>query len=302
MVKKTTLVILAAGLGSRYNGMKQTDSFGPSGESILDYTVYDAINVGFKKVVFVIRASMKDTFIPLIKNKLGNQIEYAFVFQELDALPDGCEPSSIREKPWGTAHAIWCTRHEVNDTFAIVNADDFYGRDALAEMIVLLKKLDPNRQTGCLIGFKLENTLSEFGSVSRGICALKDGYLKSITEQTAISKKDEDIIYEENGAKISISGNTTVSMNLMGFTSSTFNLIESEFKTFYTINSENPKAEFYAPTVLQKLIDNGENIPVNITNSTWFGVTYPDDKTIVQQQIASLVESGMYPHSLFSND
>ncbi len=301
MKKKPTLVILAAGLGSRYQGLKQMDTFGPAGESLLDYTVFDAITDGFAKIVFVIREGMRDVFIPEMKKKLDGKVESAFVFQELDALPEGCIPNPERIKPWGTGHALWMARTEVDGAFAMVNADDFYGRDALSDMVGLLQAMDSDRDAGCMVGYQLENTLSEFGSVSRGVCTLELGNLKSITERTKISKVGDEIYFEDEGDEIPISGTDIVSMNLMGFSQSVFKLIESEFIAFYTRSSSDLKAEFYVPSILQKLIELGVQIPVPVTESTWFGVTYPEDKVMVQNKLTDLITKKVYPPNLWGS-
>jgi UTP-glucose-1-phosphate uridylyltransferase len=292
---KPTLVVLAAGLGSRYGGLKQVDAFDPSGETILDYTVYDAIKVGFGKIIFVIRNTMADEFIPRMNTHFGDKIELAFVNQELDDLPNGFTKPEERTKPWGTGHAIWVTRKQVTSPFCIVNADDFYGREGINEICQQLTTMNNQEQNGCMVGYHLKDTLSANGSVSRGICEIENGYLKSITEVTQITKNTENGEYAPNH----LNDDTIVSMNLMGFSSAVFSLIESEFRGFLNNRIAEMKSEFYAPSILQSLIDQEVKVPVQSTDSTWFGVTYPEDKPIVQSKIQALITSGIYPNSLF---
>lgn len=292
---KPTLVVLAAGLGSRFGGLKQMEVFGPSGETLLDYTVHDAIEVGFVKIVFVIRESFREEFIKNITIHFGNRVDLEFVNQDLDDLPNGFNNPEQRTKPWGTGHAIWSTRNVISTPFCIVNADDFYGRSALKQMHDKLLEMKDHQFDGCLIGYRLGSTLSDFGSVSRGICEIENGYLISIKEIKEIAKKGDVIIGSESEE---LDENTVVSMNLIGFSSSIFSIIESEFERFLSQNLEDLKSEFYAPSILQSLIKNGENVPVEVTNSTWFGVTYADDKPVVQSKLNELIEAGVYPKSL----
>jgi hypothetical protein len=296
---KPTLVVLAAGLGSRYGSLKQVDTFGPSGESLLDYTIYDAIQVGFGKVVCVIRNSMKEDFVAKITTNFGNRIEIAFAYQTLDDLPDGFEKPELRSKPWGTAHAIWSARDEISTPFCMVNADDFYGRSALNMMCYQLTTMDNIKEYSCMIGYHLWDTLSNYGSVSRGICEIEQGYLTKITECKDIEIVGDHIRGRMGNEYIELSKSTIVSMNLMGFSSSVIEFIEAEFILFLKDHVQDIHSEFYAPSILQSLIENQCQIPVQVTDSPWFGVTYSQDKPLVQSKLRSLIESGIYPKNLF---
>lgn len=296
---KPTLVVLAAGLGSRYGGLKQVDGVGPAGETLLDYTVYDAIKVGFGKIVLVIRSSMANQFIPRMTKHFGEAVELAFVNQEVDDVPGVSSKSENRIKPWGTAHAMWSARNEVSTPFCIVNADDFYGRNAFQEMLNLLLNMNDGEHRGCMVGYRMKETLSDHGSVSRGVCKLVDGNLRSIIEFKAIEKKGDQIIGSNEGETIELTSTDIVSMNLMGFSASVFSLIKTEFITFLDDYGHDLETEFYAPSILQSLIESGVQVPVKVTNSTWFGVTYPDDKALVEAKILRLIKTGTYPNNLF---
>lgn len=296
----TSLVILAAGLGSRYKGLKQVDSFGPSGEQLFDYTVYDAIRAGFDQIVFVIRKAFAADFEQSVNSKFADKIEVRFVYQELDNLPEGCATVAGREKPWGTGHALWVTKKVVYSPFCMVNADDFYGAKAIEQMHGLLQTFDHGDMHAGMVGYMLEDTLSEFGSVSRGICDIQDGNLNGIEEHTQIEKKEDKIISIRENGEQTLPPDTIVSMNLMGFSPAVFSLMEDLFKAFYDANKHQLKAEFYAPQILKELIDRGVQVPVTATNSNWFGVTYPEDKARVQQQIQKLIELGEYPEHLWA--
>ncbi len=294
-----SLVILAAGLGSRYKGLKQVDTFGPSGEQLFDYTVYDAIRSGFDRVVFVIRKAFAEDFEEAAKRKFADKIDLRFVYQELDNLPDGCSPIPNREKPWGTGHALWVTKKEVDTPFCMVNADDFYGFEAIEQMHNLLNSINDATLGGGMVGYQLADTLSKFGSVSRGVCDIENGLLNGIEEHTQIEKQGSEIIsVREDGNQV-LPADTIVSMNLMGFSPAVYDLMEELFVQFYENHKHELKAEFYAPQILKELIDRGIDIPVKATKSTWFGVTYPDDKARVQQEILALVEQGKYPKKLW---
>lgn len=297
---KPTLVILAAGMGSRYGGNKQTDNFGPSGETIMEYTIYDAIRAGFGKIVFVIKRSMKETFEPIIKEKIGDRIPMAFVYQELDVLPEGLSVPEGREKPWGTAHALWVSKSEVNEPFAMANADDFYGFDGMKTMADKLKELDAGRIGGCIVGYKLINTLSDHGTVNRGVCQTENGYLTGIKECLNIGKKEDGTIYYHEGdQEVILTGNEPVSMNLMGYTPPVYKLMEEGFINFWHQNKDQLKAEYLTPDVFQDMINQGVNIPVPETSSNWFGVTYQEDKPIVIAKLKELVDAGEYPSNLW---
>ncbi len=296
----TSLVILAAGLGSRYKGLKQVDSFGPSGEQLFDYTVYDAIRAGFDQVVFVIRKAFAADFERAVNSKFADKIEVRFVYQELDNLPESCTPVPGREKPWGTGHALWVTKKVVNSPFCMVNADDFYGAKAIKEMHSLLQSFEHDEMNAAMVGYLLEDTLSEFGSVSRGVCDLEQGNLNGIEEHTQIEKKKDQIISARGDGEHILPPDTIVSMNLMGFSPAVYSLMEKMFKAFYHENKHQLKAEFYAPQILKALIDRGVQVPVTATNSNWFGVTYPEDKARVQKEIQKLIEQGDYPEHLWA--
>lgn len=297
---KPTLVILAAGMGSRYGGNKQTDAFGPSGETIMEYTIYDAIKAGFGKIVFVIKRSMKDTFEPVLKEKIGDKIDTAFVYQELDVLPEGLTVYEGREKPWGTAHALWVSHTEVDVPFSMANADDFYGYHGMKTMVEELQKIDNSKVGGCIVGYRLVNTLSDHGTVNRGVCQTENGFLTGIKECLNIGKKEDGtIFYPEGDEEIILTGDEPVSMNLMGYTTPVFDMMEQGFIEFWNKNQGQLKAEFLTPDLFQWMMDDGVNIPVPKTDSSWFGVTYQEDKPIVIEKLNALIEAGEYPTNLW---
>lgn len=298
---KPTLIVLAAGLGSRYGSLKQIDKFGPSGETIVDYAIYDAIEAGFEKIVFVIRRSIEQEFQEIFVKKLSSKVQIEYVFQELDVLPEGFEVPMGREKPWGTAHAVMTAAEKINEPFAIVNADDFYGRDSLKSIFNHLSGLNNDQLDACLIGFILENTLSDHGRVSRGICKVSDqGMLEEIIERTHIYKKEGGgAYYEENDKKVSLTGKEIVSMNLMGFTSKVFQLMQDQFVAFLDKQGTELKSEYFIPSVLDNVRKTGVKVPVLISTEQWFGVTYQDDKPIARQNLLDLVAAGVYPENLW---
>ncbi len=296
---KPTLVIMAAGMGSRYGDLKQIDTFGPSGETIVDYTVYDALHVGFKKVVFIIRENLENDFKEKFKGVI-EQAEVHFVFQELNRLPNDLKVPEGRVKPWGTGHAILMAKPVVNEPFAIVNADDFYGRDALQSIYDELSGLDNSELQACMVAYQLKNTLSDHGSVSRGLCEItSNGDLKSITEKTAIYKGNGSPYYVEDNKSHPLTGDEPVSMNLMGFTSPVFDEIETAFMQFLNKSGTLPKAEFYIPTVLDNVRKSGIKVPVMVTNESWFGVTYKEDKQTAQAILQEMIEAETYPRRLW---
>lgn len=299
---KPSLIVLAAGLGSRYGSLKQIDQFGPSGETIVDYAIYDAIQAGFTKVVFVIRKSIEEEFKEIFYDKISNKVEVQYVFQELNNIPEGLTVPGQREKPWGTGHAVLMAKKVINEPFAIVNADDFYGRKSLKLIHQHLRTLDNSELSGCLVGYPLKNTLSEHGRVSRGVCEIDDlGYLKSIIERTDIYQGGKSgAYYVENDRQYPLTGRETVSMNLMGFTSQVFNLMEEWFTEFYQQSSNDLKSEFYIPTVLNHVRKLNNTITALSTNDNWFGVTYKEDKVIAQKMLNSLVNQGEYPKNLWN--
>lgn len=299
----TTLLILAAGMGSRYGGMKQVDAFGPSGETITDYSIYDAIRAGFERFVFVISPKMEEDFKRNYIKKFPDHLKVDYVIQSLDNLPRGFKVPKDREKPWGTAHAVLMAKDVINEPFAVINADDYYGRKSYKIMNHFLAQTSAEAPGHyCMVGFELIKTVSEFGSVARGICRVNDkGYLSGMVERTKIYLKDGGIVYEnEDGSVHSLDPLTTVSMNLFGFTPDFFSHIEKDFKGFLRKNSDNPKAELYIPFVVNNQIASGKSMmSVLHTPDSWFGVTYQEDKPRVLKAIRKLVDEGVYPGSLW---
>lgn len=298
---KPSLVVLAAGLGSRYGSLKQMDKFGPSGETIVDYAIYDAMKAGFEKIIFVIRKSIEEEFKEIFVSKLEGKVQVEYVFQELDVLPEGFSVPSQREKPWGTAHAVLTAASKINEPFAIVNADDFYGRASLKTIYDHLLTLDNKELSACLVGFVLEKTLSEHGRVSRGICKVSEqGTLEEIVERTHIYKKEEGgAYYEEDDQKVSLTGKEIVSMNLMGFTSQVFKLMQDQFVEFLNNQGKELKSEYFIPSVLDNVRKKGVKVPVLVSREQWFGVTYKDDKPIARRNLLRLVDEGIYPNNLW---
>jgi NDP-sugar pyrophosphorylase family protein len=297
---KPTLVILAAGMASRYGSMKQIDGFGPNGETIIDYSIYDAIQAGFGKVVFIIREEFADNFKAIFEPKLAGKIATDYVYQSYDLSPFGISETIERAKPWGTAHAVLAARDTVKEPFCVINADDFYSRDSYEQMAKFLTS-EVNDETYSLMGFQINKTLSDYGSVSRGVCQVNDaGLLTDIHERTQVYFKNSDVVYEENGVEFPLATNTPVSMNFWGFTPKVFEDSVAMFVTFALANKENPKAEFFIPLVAEKLIKEGKaSFKVLPTDSKWFGVTYKEDKPIVQASIDALVSAGVYPSDLW---
>jgi len=298
---KPTLLILAAGMGSRFGGLKQVEPVGPNGEAIIDYSIYDAIRAGFGKVVFIIRESFADAFKENFDKKLKGKIEVEYVFQELNMLPEGFTLPEGREKPWGTAHAILVARDVINEPFCALNADDFYGFNAYKAMAKFLtESTDPKEYA--MVGYNLNNTLSEFGSVSRGICeedANKN--LVKIVETLKIVKRENEIISIENdGSETSLTGNEIASMNNWGFKPSVFGQLEKRFTHFLKTEINKPKSEMYIPSVVFDLIDDKEaTVKVLEANSPWFGVTYKEDKPFVIEKINALIAKGEYPKKIW---
>ena len=288
--KDITLVVMAAGMGSRFGGLKQIEPVGPNGEVLLDFSVYDAVKAGFTKVVFVIKHSIEADFKEMVGKRIAKKVKVEYVFQETDNLPDGFICPADRTKPWGTAHAILCCKQAVNEPFAVINADDYYGRSAFCEIANFLKQ-DPENY--CMVGFRLVNTLTENGYVSRGVCEVSNGELKSVTERTKIF----DCKYtEDDGATWTpLSPDTLVSMNLWGFNKDLFSYIENGFKKFLQEKINTPNSEYYLPTVVSSLIENNEKrVKMLIAEDKWYGVTYKEDKEIVVNAIANMVNKGLY--------
>ena len=299
---KPTLIILAAGMGSRYGGLKQVDALGPNGETIIDYSVFDALRAGFGKVVFVIRKDIEKDFMEVFGKRFKGKVPFEIAFQELNMLPKGFKCPEDRTKPWGTAHAIWVARNLVGEPFAAINADDFYGFDAFS---VLAKALSsPNLQPGSyfMVGYRLGNTLSEQGSVSRGVCTTDaNAMLKTVVERTHIERVNGKVCYRnEQGVDVEVDENLPVSMNFWGFTPDFFQNVENMMTDFFTGAISNAKAEFYIPTAVNTLINEKKaTCEVLPTKAEWFGVTYPGDKEMVMSRLKSLVEKKMYPSPLW---
>ncbi|AZJ35387.1 hypothetical protein D6T69_07570 [Tenacibaculum singaporense] len=296
-----TLVILAAGMGSRYGGLKQLDAISNKNESIIDFSIYDAIKCGFKKVVFVVRQDFLETIKALYLPKLQDKIKVAFVCQEVTNIPEEFKNNN-RVKPWGTAHALLTVKNVVDDNFCVINADDFYGANAFLKMAEFLNKTTPLSGEYAMVGFKIQNTLSENGSVSRGECYLDaNNYLKKIVERTNISLIDNRIIYTENNQEKEIQKNSLVSMNFWGFTPTIFREMDALFYQFLKENYQTDKKEFYLPSVVNHLLETKKaTVKVLETNSNWLGVTYKEDKTAVISKITELKKDGVYPESLWS--
>ncbi len=297
---KPTLLILAAGMASRYGSMKQTESFGPSGETIMDYSIYDAIRAGFGKVVFIIRKDFADSFKSRFGAKLEGKIEVDYVYQEMDCFVDRNDIPADRTKPWGTGHAILCARDAINEPFAVINADDYYGTDAFKKAADFLNN-QCDEHTYSIIGYQLDKTLSDHGTVSRGVCQVDDNMnLVSINERTKIYPENGKVVYEEGDNKFEVPAQSSVSMNFWCFHPSLFERAERLFKKFVPENKDNIKAEFFIPIIADEFIKQGGNsIKVIPTTSQWFGVTYKEDAASVKNSIDKLVADKVYPSSLW---
>jgi NDP-sugar pyrophosphorylase family protein len=298
---KPTLLILAAGMASRYGSMKQVDGFGPNGETIIDYSIYDAIKAGFGKVSFIIREEFADNFKAIFEPKLKGLVETDYVFQSFDLKPFGIEEEIERAKPWGTAHAVLAARNQVNEPFCVINADDFYGYDAFKKMADFLTT-DVADDKYAIIGYQVDRTLSDHGSVSRGVCQVEDGKMVAIDERLKVYfKEDGSVAYEDGGVEYPLDPNTRVSMNFWGFTPAVFKQSLPMFQEFVESHKNDPKSEFFIPLVADGLIKSGEaSFEVIPTDAKWFGVTYKEDKPIVQKSISALVENGTYPNNLWA--
>jgi NDP-sugar pyrophosphorylase family protein len=298
---KPTLLVLAAGMGSRYGGNKQLDQVGPSGETIIDYSIYDAKRAGFGKVVFVIRRDIEEQFRETFVRRLSDVIEIDYVFQELGNLPEGFKAPEERQKPWGTSHAILVTEPKIHEPFGVINADDYYGVDSFKVLYEFLTE-DEDDTNFCIVGYRLGNTLSEHGHVNRGICKVSDdGYLVNIVETRAIEKRPEGVFAPDRHGNIKeYTGDEIVSMNLFGFKPSCYQYLNMEFRNFLRERISDPKAELDIPTSLDKFVKKGEiTIKILKSNSHWFGVTYREDKPFVVESIRKMVEAGVYPEKLF---
>ena len=302
---KPTLLLLAAGMGSRYGGLKQLDGLGPNGETIMDYSIYDAIKAGFGKIVFVIRKDFEDDFRQKVLSKYEGHIPAEVCFQAMDKLPEGFTVPEGRQKPWGTNHAVMMAKGLINEPFCVINCDDFYNRDAYMVMGKFLSELpEGSKNRYSMVGFRVGNTLSENGTVARGICSKdNDGHLTEVVERTEIMRVDGKVCYkDEEGKWVAVEDNTPVSMNMWGFTPDYFEYSDEYFKEFLSDakNMENLKAEFFIPLVVNNLIHAGTaTVKVLDTTSKWFGVTYAADRQATVDRIQKLIEEGVYPNRLF---
>lgn len=299
------MLILAAGMASRYGSLKQMDGFGPHGETIIDYSIYDAIRAGFGKVVFVIREEFLDRMRSVFDEKLKGKIEVDYAFQSFDLTKFGVNKVIERTKPWGTAHAVMSAKEHVNEPFCVINADDFYGKDAFEKMAAFLQS-EVSDDNMALMGFKVGNTMSDYGYVSRGVCDVDErGNMVSVTERTNIyyvtdGDGNRKIVYEEEGKQHDLDPDTRVSMNFWGFTPHIFEVAQDMFVEFVEQNGDNPKSEFFIPSVPDYLVKaNKASFRVIPTSSKWFGVTYKEDKPVVEESISNLVKEGIYPSKLF---
>jgi UTP-glucose-1-phosphate uridylyltransferase len=300
---KPTLLILAAGIGSRYGGLKQLDRLGPSGETIIDYSVYDAIRSGFGKVVFVIRENIKKEFREAYIDRLKDKIRIDTVFQEIRKVPEGISYAQDRQKPWGTGHAVLMAAGKIDTPFAVINADDFYGRNAFMAIADYYKNWSSDIENDyCMVGYDIENTLSEYGAVSRGVCkADRNSFLLEVTERTKIERTPFGIAFkDENDLPVIIPEKTVVSMNFWGFTPSCFRYLENGFREFMNKNGDNPKAEFYIPSLINELIHSGKaTVKVLDCREKWFGMTYREDREQVMAKLQELVDQHIYPGNLW---
>jgi NDP-sugar pyrophosphorylase family protein len=300
---KPTLLVLAAGMGSRYGGLKQMDPMGPNGETVLDYSVYDAIRAGFGRVVFIIREDFAEAFKQGVGARFASRIQVDYVFQKLDDLPQGFSVPEGRAKPWGTSHAVRAARHVVKEHFAVINADDFYGRDAYARAAAFFNGLPAsNLDAMAMVGYPLENTLSDHGHVNRGICKIdKDGLLTNVEEYLDIEREDDNAVRGNalDGSRRVVPDGSLVSMNFWAFSPEFFMKLEEAFTRFLAESGTQMKSECYIPTVVDHLIHGGyAQCPVLRTTSQWFGVTYPEDKPVVVESIRKLIAAGEYPEKL----
>ena len=299
---KPTLFVLAAGMGSRYGGLKQLDGLGPNGETIMDYSIYDAIRAGFGKIVFVIRESFAKDFQAVVIDKFKDLIETAVVFQDITNVPEGFSYNPDREKPWGTNHAVLMGKDVIKEPFAVINADDFYGQESFKILADFLTSVSGKQNEYCMVGYRVGNTLSESGAVSRGVCVVDENQLlQNVVERTHIEEKGGSIIYlDEKGEEVAIASTTPVSMNMWGFTPDYFDYSMEFFKQFLTENGDKLKSEFYIPLAVNNLIVEGKaTCKVLDTPSKWFGGTYAEDRPQVVLKINELIRKGIYPEKLY---
>jgi len=302
-MNKHTLVVLAAGMGSRYGGLKQMDTMSEEGDTIIDFSLYDAIEAGFKKVVFIVREEFISQFRDKFDNKLEGKIEVEYVCQEIDKVPNGFPIHPERKKPWGTGHALLVTKDVVKDNFIVINGDDFYSREAFKTIIIELEKLDKDSHNMCMVGFNLDKTISENGYVSRGECYVNNNQeLTDVVERTHIESLNGKIYRkDENDSLEVMDSNTTVSMNFWGFTPMFLDALESDFVGFMKERSEELKSEFFIPTVVNNIIQSGKGaVKVLKSDAKWYGVTYAEDKPVVTKAIKELKNQAVYPKNLWS--
>jgi NDP-sugar pyrophosphorylase family protein len=300
---RPTLLILAAGMGSRYGSLKQVDRFGPSGETIVEYSIYDAIRAGFEKIVMVVRREFVDDFREIVLKRAFKKADISFVFQELNNLPAGFSLPANRVKPWGTGHAVLMAADAIKTPFAVINADDFYGAgsyDVIGKFLSAEQK-GPVEEY-CIVSYQLDNTLSESGSVSRGVCHVdREGYLSTIAEHKKIARNGDQITGDLEGKVVGFTGKEPVSMNLIGFRPSMFTHLEKQFSEFLKKNIDRPDAEFYIPFAMNEVIRSGQaKVKALHTDEKWFGVTYKEDKPLVMNSLRKLVEKGVYPVDLWA--
>ncbi len=299
---KPTLVVLAAGIGSRYGGLKQIDGLGPSGETIIDYSIYDAIRAGFGKVVFVIRKNIEEDFKHVFASKYGDKIEVDYVFQELENIPSWVKINPERQKPWGTGHAVLMAAEKIKEPFAVINGDDFYGAESFSAMAKFLIETEQDCNLAAMVGYLLKNTLSENGFVSRGVCeGNSENKLQKVTERTQIERINGDIKYkDETGNLLTLEDDTIVSMNFWGFKPQFLSHLKNQVESFIEKNSQELKAEIYIPLVVDNMIKSNDlQVEILKTTAEWFGVTYKEDRPVVIQRLQELVNNQIYPAKLW---
>lgn len=305
MKKEPVLVILAAGMGSRYGGLKQIDPMDKEGHIIIDFSIFDAVKAGFKKVIFIIKEKDKDAFEEAIGQRIREFIEVEYAFQDLTDVPEGFVIPEGREKPWGTSHAIYSCRDKIDGPFAVINADDYYGQSAYQTLYDFLSQVDDDSHNYQLVGYVLENTLTDHGSVSRGVCVVdEEGYLKEITERTKIQKMEGKVVFEDDGQWVEVDPKSTASMNMWGFTSKIIEQIGKRLDTFFAEEvALNPlKSESFLPEFVGSFVRNGSaKVQVNQSQDKWYGVTYKEDKEHVVSSIQALKDSGVYPQHLWKD-
>lgn len=297
-----TLVVLAAGMGSRYGGIKQIDPVGPSGEALIEYSIYDALRAGFTRVCFIVRSEIREAVSEFFGPKLSGRAEVVYAEQDLSDVPQGFTIPEGRTKPWGPAHAVRAARNAVDGPFVSINADDFYGRESFESVAGFLGGVDTEDPAYCMVGFRVDQTLSEHGTVSRALCRVDaDGYLTHIEEHKEIERSDAGIVsHRPDGTDLLLNADDVVSMNIFGFTPVVFDQFEDEFRAFLSEEGADPKAEFYLPTVQNNLIASGRaRLRVLPNAGTWFGMTYREDKPMVRAEIRRMVEAGEYPQNLW---